>query len=136
VTFQHTAEDEPRQRQRGLRRVTDRVEEVVVREPFSQRAAPRVDQHHESRAGRSHPELLQGRVVQLCPRSGGGRDLHAAESGGPDLVELADREIWMLQRHGAHADEAVGRSGAVRDDGGGGLLHDARREAAVGPVVR
>ena len=45
------------------------------------------------------------------------RDLDAGEAELAAVLELADRGIHILQRHGAEADEALGRLAEHRRDG-------------------
>ena len=110
---QHAPEDEARQRDRGLSRVPDVVEHVPHVEALAETAAPRMDEDgHVQRHGRL-PELEERRVVELDPRSGGRRDLHADRARDPRPRVRS----WRTARAGrwrATVITGTSRSGACR----------------------
>lgn len=108
VAVEQAGEDEPRERDGRLHRVAHCVGQVVVGEPLAEGAAPRVHDHQRAEPLRGGPEVGQRRVVELPP-AGHRSDLNPAQPELPDTgVQLADRELRVLQRHRPDADQPVG----------------------------
>ncbi len=98
VTFEHTAEDEPRPSQRRLDRVADQIVQVVAAHPFYADDVVWVDQNHQPQLFGPLPERVQRGIVQLDAIEIR-RDLDAAQAKLFDCpVQLLQRRPDILQR--------------------------------------
>ena len=94
-----------------------------------------MNEHDRAELVRFAPERIEALRRDFLVAHHGGHH-HAAQPELAHLVrELLGREIWMLQRHDAEADESIGvRLDLLRD-----LLvqqlHVRRRKVAVRPIV-
>ncbi len=135
VTLDDTAEHDPRQRDRGLHRVADDVDEVVVGEAAPVDRPVRVEDDEDVESEGPGPKLLVGGVVvvgPLCRRVD--RDT-AKVVLGDDSLQLGDRSLGMVHRQRAEADEPIRMR---RDEPGDGVVLEARHlgsEVRLRPVV-
>ena len=135
VVVEHAAKDQVMHRDRGVERVADDVDQIMVAEPARLGEPGRVHEDQQAELLDAGENLAETRGRQILAADIG-RDLDAAETQGfVQPVEFGDGEIGGLERHSAERHEAVGVTSGdvgevVVDDAGGS---DA--EIGVGAVI-
>ena len=134
MAVEGAAEDQVRERQRGLGRLAEGVAEEMRAEPGAEAAPPRVDEDHRAEVGGGRPNRVELRVGELAAVDVGG-DADALEAELADgALEFADGDGRVLERKGA---ETVQPAPALRAVRGDGLVDHGRefdRQLRLGPV--
>src|SRR6266851_778364 len=102
--------DQMRERERGLERIADRIGEpaIAVQARLELLGADRMDEDKRTELLHLRPDGMEFRIGKLPPLDAAA-DRHAAQAELLDAVlDLLDREVGMLERHGGEGDEAVG----------------------------
>jgi hypothetical protein len=117
MPVQGAREDQVRQGERRLGRLTERVAKEVRAKTGAEAAAPGVDEDHGDKGRGRLPYRLERRVGELAAVDVR-RDAHTLEPEHADsTLQLADRQVRMLQRQRAELVKAASARGAVRGDG-------------------
>ena len=135
IVGEHAAKDQMMQSHRRIERVTDHVVEVMVAKTPRFGKPVRVHEDDKAQFLAAREDLAKALRRQVVAGDMG-HDLDAAEAQRfMQSVELGERQLGGLERHGAETDETVGVAAAdIRDE----IVDGARRleaEIGVGAVI-
>ena len=108
VALQHAAEDDVRERDRGVERIADDVGEEVLRETPRLGESARVQEDDGPERLGPGPEPVKALVAEI-DAANVGADLQPAETQSLHAVfQFGQCEFRRLHRHGSERDETVG----------------------------